>query len=72
MINGTPEMNFKVFLDALLHSEVKSILNLPIDTWYFTLLAMSSDPFPTYENARLIWKPYIKVTLNVTNVSVDI
>ena len=29
---------YKVFVDALFHSEVMSIFNLPIDNRYFTLL----------------------------------
>ena len=38
-MNGAPEtiFRYKVFVDALFHSEVMSIFNLPIDNRYFTL-----------------------------------
>ena len=32
---------YKVFVDALFHSEVMSIFNLPIDNRYFTLILIT-------------------------------
>ena len=34
---------YKVFVDALFHSEVMSIFNLPIDNRYFTLKLFNTD-----------------------------
>ena len=45
MMNGALGrfFRYKVFVDALFHSEVMSIFNLPIDNWYFMLITSNKQ-----------------------------
>ena len=45
---------YKVFVDALFHSEVMSIFNLPIDNRYFTLIQGVHDTINTFSTINYI------------------